>query len=89
MFKVALNMLKFYHFTFAVGVYSLPLLSVCCSKTVSKGVSTSCHLTPFSKKVQVGNDQEKRNQSETPTPKTEAGKTKATIRYLDNISKAM
>ena len=35
------------------------------------------------KKVQVGNDEEKRN-----TPKTEEGKSKPTIRYLDNISKA-
>ena len=40
------------------------------------------------KKVQVGKDQEKRNQKKTPTPKTEAGKNKLTIRYLyhENIS---
>ena len=66
--------------------YSLLLLSVCCSKTGSKG--EECHLTPFSIKVQVGNDEEKRNQYETPTPKTEEGKSKPTNRYLDNISKA-
>ena len=34
------------------------------------------------KKVQVGNDQEKRNQKEILTPKTEVGKTKLTIRYV-------
>ena len=38
------------------------------------------------KKVQVGNDQEKaqsekKNQKKIPTPKTEAGKNKLTIRY--------
>ena len=39
-------------------------------------------------KVQVDNDQEKANQEEIPTPKTELGKTKLTIRYLylENIS---
>ena len=36
----------------------------------------------ISKKVQVGNDQEKRNQKKSPTPDTEAGKLKLTVRYL-------
>ena len=34
------------------------------------------------KKVQVGKDQERRNQKKIPIPKTEVGKTKLTIRYL-------
>ena len=40
------------------------------------------------KKVQVGKDQERHNQKKIPTPKTEVGKTKLTIRYLyhENIS---
>ena len=42
------------------------------------------------KRVQVGNDQKRRNQNEIPTPKTEVGKTKLTTRYmylyLENVS---
>ena len=39
-------------------------------------------------KVQVGKDQKRRNQKKIPTPKTEVGKNKLTIRYLyhENIS---
>ena len=40
------------------------------------------------KKVKVGSDQERRNKTEIPTPKTEVGKTRLTISYLylENIS---
>ena len=36
----------------------------------------------INEKVHVGKDQERRNQKEIPTPKTEVGKTKLTIRHL-------
>ena len=41
--------------------------------------------------VQVGNDQEERNQKTISTPNTEVGKTKLTIRYLyhENILSRM
>ena len=54
----------------------------------SKSISLKYWLTNHAtaKKVQVGNDQE--NQKKNPTPKTEVGITKLTIRYLylENIS---
>ena len=42
----------------------------------------------FRKNVQVGNAREKTQSERIPTPKTEVGKTKLTIRYLhlENIS---
>ena len=38
--------------------------------------------TKYPEKVQVGNDQEKAQSEKNPTPKTEVGKTKLTIRYF-------
>ena len=50
------------------------------------GGNTAIHL--LVKKVQVGKDQEKAQSEKIPTPKTEVGKTKLTIKCLnhENIS---
>ena len=65
----------------------------CMARVTQYNVSIRSYLVcivPMYGKVQEGNDQKRHNQKEIPTPKTEVGKTKLTIRYLylENISKA-